>query len=176
MQNEVWKDIPSYEGIYQVSNLGRVKSLSKEKMIRGKYKTITKEKILSNRLSGFKGNQYLSVALYNNGRKQHKVHVLVAMAFLGHKVCGHKVIVDHLNNDKLDNNLNNLQLISQRNNSSKDKKNKSSKYTGVCWVKDRNKWMSGIRINGKLKYLGLFKSEHDAHTAYQNKLKEIEQL
>jgi hypothetical protein len=45
-EQEVWKDIPEYEGLYQVSNLGNVKALSKEKLNQGKNLFISKEKIL----------------------------------------------------------------------------------------------------------------------------------
>ena len=66
---EIWKDIKGYEGIYQVSNLGRVKSLHHNK-----------EKILKNRLGA---NGYYSVALNKNGKiKYLGVHRLVAIAFV----------------------------------------------------------------------------------------------
>ena len=47
-KNEIWKDILGYEGIYQISNLGNVKSLPREKLMNGKYPIITKEKIIQN--------------------------------------------------------------------------------------------------------------------------------
>jgi hypothetical protein len=86
--------------------------------------------------------------------------MLVAMAFLNHKPDGtHKIVVDHINNNKLDNRVVNLQLISQRENLSKDRKDGTSKYVGVCWKKSRNKWQVDIKIDGKRKYLGLFTDE-----------------
>jgi ribosomal protein L15E len=72
------------------------------------------------------------------------------MAFLNHTPCGYKIVVDHIdNNIKTDNRLENLQLITQRENVSKDIKNTSSKYIGVCWHKKAKKWRSSIQINGK---------------------------
>jgi len=170
---EIWKDIPNYEGLYQVSNLGRVKSLGRI-VIRGrKSKQYKKENILKYRYSGREFNKYVSVALFKNGkRSDKKVHQLMAVAFLNHKPDGHKIVVDHINNIPNDNRLENLQLITNRENLSKDK-NGSSKYVGVRWDKERNKWASQICINGKQKFLGRFKEEIDAHLAYQNKLKEI---
>jgi hypothetical protein len=101
-----------------------------------------------------------------------KIHILVAMAFLGHKPDGtQKIVVDHIDNNPLNNNLTNLQLISQRENVSKDRKNGSSQYTGVSWGKNTNKWRSIIYINNKVKHLGLFTLEEDAAKAYQNALK-----
>ena len=160
---EIFKDIPDYEGLYQISNFGRVKSLK-----------FNKERILK---SGVGGNGYLFVILCNEGkRKNINIHQLVVMAFLGHTPCRYKIVVDHINCDEQDNRLENLQLISQRENTSKDRKGGSSKYTGVNWHKASNKWISAIIINGKKKHLGLFKCELEASAAYQRKLKELSNL
>jgi len=157
---EIFKDIPGYEGIYQVSNLGRVKSLK-----------FNREKILKLRDNS---NGYLQVNLCCERKfKAIRVHQLVAMAFLNHTPDGTmKIIVDHKDNDKLNNRLSNLQLISARYNTSKDKKG-SSKYTGVSWSKASNKWLSTIAINGKIKNLGYFNCELAAAAEYQKKLAEI---
>jgi hypothetical protein len=167
---EIWKDIPGYEGIYQVSDMGNVKSLSREMLFKGKYPITTKEKILK---PGLSGNNYLKVTLCNNGLKKHiKSHMLVAMTFLNHKPDGtHKICVDHINNIKTDNRLVNLQLITNRENTSKDKKDGTSKYVGVCWKKSKNKFEAQININNKYKYLGLFTDEYEAHLAYEKALK-----
>jgi hypothetical protein len=156
---EVFKNIPDYEDLYQVSNLGRVKSLK-----------FGKERILK---AGVDGHGYLKVCLNKNGKeKTKKVHQLVAIAFLNHIPNGHVLVVDHINNNRADNRLENLQIISQRENTSKEQRG-SSKYTGVSWYKSRNKWMAYININGKLKNLGLFNCEEDAAYAYLLKLREI---
>ncbi len=162
MENEIWRDVPNYEGVYQVSNLGNVKSLN--------YNKTKKERLLKLTLCG----GYLLSYFYSDGKvKKFRVHQLVAMAFLGHEPCGHKVVVDHKNNNPFDNRLENLQLISHRENCSKDKKNKTSKYKGVSWSKNRNKWVSSIRLNGGRLFLGYFKCETTASLVYQNKLKEL---
>jgi hypothetical protein len=156
MQKEIFKDIPSYEGIYQVSNLGNVKSLN--------YKGSGFEKILKPSIDC---SSYYTVKLK---LKTMRVHVLVAMAFLTHIPCGHKIVVDHINTNRLDNRLENLQLISNRENISKDRKNKSSKYVGVSFHKIKNKWESKICADNKSKHLGLFDEEYEAHLAYQKAL------
>jgi len=153
---EIYKDIKGYEG-YQVSNLGNVKS----------FKGI-KERILKNNSCG---DGYLAVALHESGKqKTFKIHKLVAVAFLNHTPNGHKIVIDHINSIKTDNRLENLQLITNRENLSKDKKGSSS-YTGVCWREKANKWTSSIYINGKRKYLGSFNTERIAHIVYQKALK-----
>lgn len=157
---EVWRDIKGYEGYYQVSSCGRVKSL--------KY---NKEKIL--KLSQDGGGYYHCDLYLNGNQKTIKVHKLVAIAFLGHKPNGMKIVVDHINNVKTDNRLENLQLISHRKNLSKDKKGYSSQYVGVTWYKPTSKWKAQIGINGKKKHLGLFSNELQAAQAYQLALKII---
>jgi hypothetical protein len=165
---EIFKEIPGYEGVYQVSNLGRVKSLPR-KVCNHQGCHISKEKILKAGLS----RKYLSVVLSDKiSSKAFKVHQLVAMAFLNHTRCGMRLVVDHINNNQSDNRLENLQLISSRENSSKDVKNKTSKYTGVSWCKVKKKWVTRFKINGKYLHLGYFKCELTASVAYQNKLKE----
>lgn len=155
---EVFKDVPGFEGMYQISNLGRLKSFK-----------WGKEKILKKNIDK---HNYCFVILYKNLQKKTiRVHKLVAMAFLNHTPCGHKLVIDHINNNSLDNRVENLQLISTRENLSKDKKNKTSKYTGVSWDKVKNKWNSKIRIDGKLKHLGYFEKELEAKEYYDNALK-----
>ena len=171
-KQEIWKDIPNYEGLYQVSNFGNVKSL--ERYVKGKVENrLQKENILSKRLVGDIGNQYYAVTLCNNkNRKQVKVSVLVAMAFLNHIPNGYVgFTVDHIDNNPLNNDVNNLQVITKRENSSKDKKG-ISKYTGVTFNKKTNKWRSQIWINGKNKTLGSFDDELEAHRVYQKELQQ----
>jgi hypothetical protein len=139
---------------YQVSDLGRVWSDKSKKHL----KLILDDK------------GYLCVNLYNCGiKKRKKIHQLVAEAFLNHTPNGYTIVVDHIDNNKKNNRVDNLQLITPRKNSSKDRVG-SSKYTGVSWHKNRLKWQSSIQINGKFKYLGVFESEENARDAYNKAL------
>ena len=159
---EKWKDIKGYEGSYQVSDLGRVKSIK-----------FNKEKMLSKtKLS----NGYLRVSLCKDGKSKTKtIHSLVAESFLNHK-SNMNIVVDHINNVKTDNNLSNLQIISQRVNSSKDRKNKYSNYIGVTWHKNDKRWQSSIVVDGNQIYLGYFQSEHRASIAYNFALKQLDKI
>lgn len=97
---EQWKDIADYEGLYQVSSLGRVKSLKDNK---GK----KREKILKQYLSN--GN-YLFVGLRkNNKRKNYRIHKLVANAFISNPL--NKPCVNHIDGNKANNNINNLEWV-----------------------------------------------------------------
>ena len=65
--------------------------------------------------------------------------------------------VDHINHNPLDNRKSNLRLVTRQQNhfNEKIRKNNTSGYKGVCWNKDRNKWMAYIHLDGKFKHLGL---------------------
>ena len=168
MQEE-FRDVIGYEGLYQISNLGNVKSLPRE-VCNHLGCHILKERILK---PGVNGSGYLMVVLNDKSIKTKRIHKLVAETFLSHKSNGQVLVVDHINNNKLDNRLENLQIITNRENLSKDKKG-SSKYAGVSWHKPSKKWRSRLYFNGINIYLGIFKTELEASNVYQNKLKELQ--
>lgn len=157
---ETFKDIPGYEGLYQVSDFGRVKSLATSATARDKY--------LKYWLAG-KG--YPQVKLCKDGvGKNMYIHTLVAMAFLGHTPDGYKRVIDHIDGDKLNNFAWNIRIVSNRENLSgyrKDRDGLDSKYTGVSKATTKGRWVSKIYIDGEQKYLGTFGSELEAANAYK---------
>lgn len=165
MKDEIWKDIPNYEGYYQVSNIGNVKS-----MTRLNYRGyLISEKIL--RTGNVYGYKYV-ILLKDRIRRIYRVHKLVAMAFLKHEPCGMRLVVNHINHDKSDNRLSNIEIITQRENASLKHIPSKSMYVGV--TVNKSSFVAKIVINGKIKYLGSFQKEYDAHLAYEsekNKLK-----
>jgi hypothetical protein len=166
MENtEIWKSVPNYEGLYEVSNMGRVKSVERIVEMNG-FKKLKKELISI----GFKNKKYLAVRLYKNSiQRDFKVHQLVAMAFLGHTPDGTtKIVVDHINDNPKDNRLENLRLLTNRENVSR--RGGTSKYVGVCWDKKAKKFKAEIYFNCKKNHLGHFNCETSAHIAYQKAL------
>lgn len=165
-KQEIWKAIPGYEGFYEVSSLGNVKSLKRLDSIGRKVRERILKKVAS-------GSGYFNVFLCVDTKiKAFSVHRLVAMAFLGHTPDGtHKIVVDHINNTKKDNRLENLQLVTNRVNTSKDQKGGTSKYLGVSWSKTGRKWQASICISGKHKHLGYFTEELEASGAYNTELR-----
>ena len=81
-------------------------------------------------------------------------------------------MVDHKDNTRTNNEASNLQYITNRENSSKDqfRRNRTSKYVGVRWNKDDNRWQSQIRYKGKNTHLGNFNDEKEASKEYQEAL------
>jgi hypothetical protein len=167
---EIWKDIKGYDGKYQVSNLGRVKSLKRWVNNKSNGGYFIKERILKQS----KGvSNYLIVGLSKNTKsKSHYVHKLVAEAFLENK---NNSVIDHINNISTDNRLSNLQYISHRENTSKDKMG-SSKYVGVQLSPDAKKWLSYISIKKNKVYLGSFDDEYRASIAYQFALMQLDKI
>ena len=107
---EIWKDIEGYEGLYQVSNQGRVKSLD--------YHCTGKERTLKQQIT----RGYYQVRLCKNGeQKFYRVHRLVAKAF----VSGYKdgYVVNHIDENKTNNHYTNLEWVTYRENSMKSTKN-----------------------------------------------------
>lgn len=105
---EVWKDIVGYEGKYQVSNLGYIKSL--EMWTGDKY--IKRDKILRGSLSN---NGYLYVSLCKGGKaKKYKVNRLVAQAFIENPY--NLPITNHIDGDKTNNCVDNLEWTTQSEN------------------------------------------------------------
>ena len=127
---EKWKDIEGYEGLYQVSNMGRVKSL--ERFRKGKHNSLVfvNEKILKSRKDG---GGYLRVSLSKEGKiKTFKVHRLVASAFLDNP--NNLLEVNHINEIKDDNRVNNLEWCNKSYNcnyGSRNERMAKSKYIPI---------------------------------------------
>lgn len=167
---EIYKDIKGFENYYQVSNLGNVRSLDRY-ISNGKSMFLKKGQNISKCVNNY---GYLRVGLQKNGiQKHYTVHVLVASVFLRYIINGkNDIVVDHINNDKKDNRVVNLQLLTNRENLSKTKRG-SSKYTGVHLHKSSKKWHSNIYVDGNRIYLGSFNTEIEAYNKYLDELKKI---
>jgi hypothetical protein len=159
-QNEWWKPILNYEGLYEVSSLGRIKSLKRfTNRKKGTKKQLIHEKYLK---PGMGTNGYLGLGLTKDGKTTSKmIHRLVIEAFYGRK----ELTVNHKKlGNKLDNRLQNLEYSTQRENSQHyfASKKFTSDVTGVSYNKKNKVWRVFIRFLGKQYYLGMYKTEQKA--------------
>lgn len=124
---EVWKDINGYESLYQISSLGRVKSLARTIVGRDGIIVNLQEKIMKLKYTGV-GRKYLTVGLNNDyGRKWFLIHRLVAEHFIDN--IPNKMVVNHKDGNKRNNRVDNLEIITQRENIIKHRnKNNVSQY------------------------------------------------
>lgn len=105
MNDEQWLPINGYEGLYEISNKGNVKSLNYRN--RGEVKELK---------CASKAKYYIKVSLVKDGvRKCHRIHRLVAMAFLSHPQDG-QTQVEHINTLKSDNRVENLRWVTAKDN------------------------------------------------------------
>lgn len=172
---EIWKDIPNYEGYYQASDKGRVRSLDRTVTYSNGRESFYKGRILKGNVNK---DGYRQTTLRDDGiGRSFMSSQLVAMAFLDHEPNGHTMVVDHINGDKSDDRVENLRIVSHRTNLStcfrSDRSSLSSEYVGVYWDEKSSKWQSQIQHDGAKIYLGLYNTEVEASNAYQLALSRI---
>ena len=143
---ETYKKIERYE-VYSVSDHGNVRNDKTRRILKG---TVS-------------DHGYLRVTFRKDNKNQNKrIHKLVADAFLPNPE--NKKCIDHIDNNRQNNNLINLRFATTTQNAQNAKI--SSKNTsgtkGVYWNKNRNKWRAQIMINGKNINLGSFLKKDDA--------------
>lgn len=166
---EIWKDIVGYNSVYQISNFGNVKSIN--------YHRSGKEKIIKplKRKDG-----YLKVILYNNGKtKSYFIHRLVAQAFLNNP--NNYEYVNHKDENKENNHIDNLEFCSAQYNNTYKKYNRGkrnkSKINQFDLKKNLvNKWNSlkEIKNNTNYSYYGIFNCLHNRQITSNNFIWEYE--
>lgn len=176
MENEIWKDVEGYEGLYQVSNLGRVKSLDRTQQNHSKVQS-RPGRIMHLQANPYRSN-YVTVILCKDARtKRIRLNRLVAMTFIPipEKYAGidmSELEVDHISGDVSDNSVSNLRWFTKlennqtgmhRNNVSKAMK---GRFTGekAYWYgkhhSDETRRKISLKNTGKPSYM---KGKH--HTA-----------
>ena len=120
---ETWKPVKGFEGLYEVSDMGRVKSLPRKTTSGGIMKLYT-----------HKNNGYQYVCLCKDNKvKNRRVHILVMEAFTDYRSNGFdaNAVIDHIDGDKTNNKLGNLQVVTQRENDSRARAMKKQTYYSI---------------------------------------------
>lgn len=150
MKNEIWKSVKGYESYYEVSNLGRIRTIERY-IILPTHKYLKKQKLLTQYEDG---RGYFHVKLYDGKGKPRSLttHRIVATTFLNNP---HNLLeINHIDHNKKNNNVDNLEWISRGDNikhsysfrdprTYKGSGNKNSKLTEEAVVSIRNDYKSG---------------------------------
>lgn len=123
--SEVYKDVVGYEGLYKISNLGNIISLKRQAVHSSKngYTNIKEKKLSMSKTP----QGYLKVLLSKNGVKKTKlIHHMVAESFLNHINRSNFIVIDHVDENKTNNSVSNLQIINKSENMNKSIKLKKT--------------------------------------------------
>lgn len=142
--NEIWKDIEGYEGIYQISSLGRVRSIDRYRKSKDNSLAFVKGKILKGKIDK---DGYIEYALcIHNTIKYYRAHRLVAQAFIPNP--NSLPLINHINEIKNDNRIENLEWCTTQYN------NEYSKSKSILQLDKNyefiNKWKSAAQIESEL--------------------------
>ena len=156
--SEEWRPVVGYEGLYEVSNLGRVRSCARVVFfINGKHKPY------QSRIKALRINQggYVLVTLSKNcKRRSFTVHKLVARAFLG--PCEEGIEVNHKDEDKTNNRLDNLEYCTKKYNANYGTR-------GARISKAQEKPIESIDCLGRRKrYSSVLNAEKETHISHRN--------
>ena len=153
---EVFRSIDCYDN-YAISSFGRVKNVKTNRILK----------------AGLNSNGYFLVVLCKDGvKKSHKIHRLVACAFINNP--DNKECVDHKDNNKTNNHISNLRFATAKQNSQNRKlsSRNTSNVKGVTWKKSHKKWQARIKIDGIQIHIGYYDNLEDAKIARVNRANE----
>ena len=150
VDEELFKPVDGYDN-YLVSNFGNIKNSKTNRILK-----------LKNDSKGYK-----LINLYKNGKsKTFTVHRLVGNAFLENP--DNKEMIDHIDENKANNNVKNLRWATRKDNGYNRGKNinNTTGFKGVTYHKPSNKYRAAININGNNKHLGYYETGEEASRCY----------
>ncbi len=126
---EIWKDILGYEGLYQVSNYGNVRSVDRYVEANSRWGVLRKMLFKGKEIKQFLGNSgYLKASLSKNGKVSSKdTHRMVYEAFNG--IIPENMQVNHKDENKKNNNISNLEILTPKENTNYGTHNERMKQT-----------------------------------------------
>ena len=167
-QVEIWKDVVGYEGYYQVSGYGIFRRI--------RYNCLGEIIFMAYPNGAIGANGYRHFSLGHDDKKKRttkQMHRIMVDAFIGSY--DKKLDIDHIDGNKLNNNIENLRICTRKQNSYNQKKTKvtTSKYRGVNRRPGYKKWITSIKKDYTRIYIGVFFTEEEAAKAYDEKAREL---
>lgn len=173
MEGEVAVPVAGYEKLYAITNMGRVWSFPRDVIGCGNRKKWRQPGFWHTpQKSGFNGSGYLQVGFtVDSDRKMFCVHKLMAAAFLPNPLC--LTEINHIDGDKQNNRLENLEWCSHAQNMEHARRNglykrQSSTHRGVSWNRHKERWVAFTTVDRKYRYIGQFKTEEEAAAAHRD--------
>jgi len=163
---EIWKDIPEYNGAYQASNLGNIRST--DRFVKCKHgDAFRRGKVLKPAImrGGYLGVNFSVKSV----TRSHHVHFLVAWAFIGERKKG--FVINHKDGDRFNNSVKNLEYVTARENVTHSNIKTRKNMTCAFLNKKTNKWFCRFHFDGKLINLGTYNTAKEANAAYLSFLK-----
>lgn len=159
LETIIWKDIPGYPD-HQASNMGDIRYRKK----------IVKSNITIN------GYKVVNMRTTPGKFKTENVHKLIAITFLNHVPNGHKLHIDHIDWDKTNNRVENLQIITARENAAKDSFRRKSVKTpaGSVFNRRTGKYHSSVHYKYDVINLGQFDTNKEALDAYETAIENLD--
>lgn len=166
LEAEIWKPVPGYEGLYEASDQGRVRSLDVRVPMRWGATRIRRGRILRHNITQ---TGYPSVMLSKSSQQLRvTVHRIVAVAF-GLVDGGDDAEIDHINRDRADPRLVNLRRATSSQNKrvapTAGRRKRADALRGA-YLKPSGRWQALVSEEGRQTYLGSFQTELEAHRRY----------
>ena len=167
---EFFIPVKGFEGFYECSNFGNIRSLDRIIVYKNGGKRLHKGRVLSR--NNVTQDGHVNCVLYKNGsRKDTKAHIPIFYSFNPEKYPIKGYEIDHIDDDPANNRPENLQQITYRQNSQKRsmRYKKSSKFIGVTFDKTRpnQPWIAQITKGKKHIFIGRYKTEELADSAFK---------
>lgn len=172
---EIWKPVKGYEGLYEISNFGRVMSCKKTwKSNRAIFSKDRSELFYGNKSKNKDKHLVVNLCKYGIVRT-FTVHELVWIAFGNEPLPKNrrKIHIDHIDENEFNNHIDNLRLLTVRENANRGTQKNRKLPRGVSICPQTKKYQTSIMINGKHIFLGRYPTAIQAQLVYQKKLIQI---
>ncbi len=138
----IWKSIPSFEGQYEASVDGQIRSLERFSIRATVRACVMKGNVRPD------GYSAVTLADGKGDYKSYLTHRIIYLAHVGPIMPG--MAIDHINGDRKDNRVNNLRLVTpSQNQMNRASANKRGIPTGIYWCETRKRWVVQIKVNGR---------------------------